>query len=182
MRRLARYYPLWLELILVYLVFLSFWYPVTHYAEMPQRIPTHFGASGQPDAWADKSWASVLTLPLILAGVYAGLTGLAGYMAGVKDPKKLINVSPKQLEKITPERAEAIRRTVIRFLMGEKSLLVAMLSYLSYAETMTALGRWAGLGWVAWLFVAALVGSSAFLTAYVLGQVYSAGSPTRRRT
>jgi uncharacterized membrane protein len=180
MRRLARYYPLWVELILVYVVFLCFWYPVVHYDQMPERIPIHFGASGEPDAWADKSWGIVLLLPLILAGIYVGTTALAVYLASVKDPKKLISASKQQLEKITAERAESIRRTLIRFLLGEKSMLVGMLSYISWASTMTALGKWSGLGWVMWLFVAALLGSSSFLTAYLVSQVYFSSPPARR--
>lgn len=39
---------------------------VNLYDQLPSQIPTHWGADGQPDAFSDKSWMSVLSLPIIL--------------------------------------------------------------------------------------------------------------------
>ncbi|WP_052352751.1 DUF1648 domain-containing protein [Neobacillus dielmonensis] len=36
------------------------------YEQLPSRIPTHWGATGQADAFSDKSWMVVLSMPLIL--------------------------------------------------------------------------------------------------------------------
>ncbi|WP_456274709.1 DUF1648 domain-containing protein [Bacillus sp. AK031] len=36
------------------------------YDQLPNSIPTHWGADGQPDAFSEKSWIVVLSLPLIL--------------------------------------------------------------------------------------------------------------------
>ncbi|MGM0902987.1 MAG: DUF1648 domain-containing protein [Bacillota bacterium] len=41
-------------------------YTILHYPSLPEQIPTHWGPSGQPDAFTTKSPASVISLPLIL--------------------------------------------------------------------------------------------------------------------
>ncbi|MCP3978401.1 MAG: DUF1648 domain-containing protein [bacterium] len=40
-------------------------YATVSYESMPERVPTHFGISGEPDAWSDKSITSVMVLPLM---------------------------------------------------------------------------------------------------------------------
>lgn len=45
-----------------------------HYQEMPAVVPTHFGLSGQPDAWSPRAFGSVMMLPiaaLLVPGVMA---------------------------------------------------------------------------------------------------------------
>ncbi len=37
---------------------------------LPERIPTHFGIDGQPDAWSDKSLFSWFSLPAVGFGLY----------------------------------------------------------------------------------------------------------------
>lgn len=49
-------------IITVTIVLLS----VKLYDQLPSQIPTHWGPDGQPDAFSDKSWLSVLGLPTIL--------------------------------------------------------------------------------------------------------------------
>lgn len=41
-------------------------YTFMKYAQMPDMIPTHWGPSGQPDAFSKKTYFSVVSLPLIL--------------------------------------------------------------------------------------------------------------------
>lgn len=41
-------------------------YTAIQYPTLPEQIPTHWGPSGQPDAFTTKSPVSVITLPLIL--------------------------------------------------------------------------------------------------------------------
>ncbi|WP_313894294.1 DUF5808 domain-containing protein [Psychrobacillus sp.] len=41
-------------------------YTFMKYAQMPDMIPTHWGPSGQPDAFSKKTYFSALSLPLIL--------------------------------------------------------------------------------------------------------------------
>lgn len=171
-RRLGQFYPVWLELFLLGLIAFSLWYPVVHYPEMPLRIPTHFGASGLPDAWSNKNLGALLLLPLLSAVAYANLTFLSCWMALVDDPKKTINAPKQQLARMSAERAELIRRLSLVFLFVVKAVLVGMLAYLSYGQTRVALGEWRGLGWLMWVFFAALMGVSAAFTWQLLRLVY----------
>ncbi|TQR20452.1 DUF1648 domain-containing protein [Psychrobacillus vulpis] len=41
-------------------------YTFIKYDQMPNMIPTHWGPSGQPDAFSEKTYFSVISLPLIL--------------------------------------------------------------------------------------------------------------------
>ena len=47
------------------------------YPQLPASMPQHFGPSGQPDAWGDKS--AVLILCLIVLALYGMLTMLSKY-------------------------------------------------------------------------------------------------------
>lgn len=42
--------------------------------KLPERIPSHFGFDGRPDAWGGK--ASLLLMPVIAVIIYAGTTAL----------------------------------------------------------------------------------------------------------
>ena len=47
------------------------------YPDLNQKVPTHFGSSGAPDAWGDKS--SMLIIPIVSIVLYVGLTLLNQY-------------------------------------------------------------------------------------------------------
>lgn len=57
-----------LPLVLVALMFVA---GAILYPRLPGTIPTHWGASGAPDAWSAKSFWSVFSLPLLCLGLYA---------------------------------------------------------------------------------------------------------------
>ena len=59
------------------LVFLSMAVVLYKYPALPDPFPTHFDIHMNPDAWAEKSLLTVLTLPLINLAITAFLTGLA---------------------------------------------------------------------------------------------------------
>ena len=50
---------------------------IFEYPGLTETVPTHFGASGSPDAWGNKT--SLLILPLVGIIMYAGLTVLNFY-------------------------------------------------------------------------------------------------------
>jgi uncharacterized membrane protein len=50
---------------------------MAHFDELPARYPAHWGASGQPDRWVEKSLRAVLTPPAIGAGVLLLLLAMA---------------------------------------------------------------------------------------------------------
>jgi uncharacterized membrane protein len=53
------------------LIIIQFW------AVLPDRIPIHFGFSGQPDAWGDK--LTIWLLPAVAAIIFAVLTAVSRY-------------------------------------------------------------------------------------------------------
>lgn len=171
-QQLTQSYLAWIEPLLLATVIFSFWYPLAHYADMPARIPTHFGISGLPDAWAYKNLGALLLGPLILALTYAGQTFLYYWIATTDDPKKLINAPKQRLDMMSTERAELARQTSLAFLLVLKVVMVAMLAYLSYAQTNTALGHWPGLGWLPAAFLAALIIVSAAFTWQLFRLIY----------
>ena len=40
------------------------------YSKLPERVPTHWGVSGQPDEWSDRVWGAWM-IPLFLVGMWA---------------------------------------------------------------------------------------------------------------
>ena len=50
---------------------------ILSWSSLPESVPVHFGAGGDPDAWGSK-WTFII-LPLIGVALYSGLTVLARY-------------------------------------------------------------------------------------------------------
>lgn len=61
--------------------------------DLPARIPTHFGLSGEPDGWAGKTIFSVFGLPLIGAATLA----LMYVVASVRTSLRYVNLPRKDL-------------------------------------------------------------------------------------
>lgn len=168
-QKLAEHYPLWWEWVALILIIFSIWYPAAHYAELPAQVPTHFGASGLPDAWSPKSPVNVYLGPAVLAGTYILMTALNFWFALAPDPRRLINLPQKRLEKMTPEQLESIRGETIKGLFVLKFLLTAMSADLSYESTRVALGLQNGLNpvWL-WSFFGAIMTYSLYFTVRLL--------------
>ena len=103
-----------------------------NWKNLPARVPRHFNASGNPDAWGGKN--GLLVLPLTALGIYILLTMASRY-------QKLINI-PMTVDRDAPE--------VQALLLGMSTLLKAILLciflYLTWANVNTARGRLEGLG------------------------------------
>jgi len=118
---------------------LGFAYAAVAYAALPARIPTHFGFSGVPDAWSDKSFGSVLLLPLL--GVIQGF-GLGLMCVLVSHAKRAVRLGDDG----TSLRAQlAFRRAVTRFLCGITWIVSLMLVLVTIFSIRTAQGLSAGL-------------------------------------
>ncbi|MBM7702333.1 DUF1648 domain-containing protein [Metabacillus iocasae] len=78
--------PWVIYLIPVIITFGLLGFSVVNYAQFPDPIPTHWGPDGKPDAWTDKSYVSVLALPmvlLVLNGMFLGINELTK-LSGIK--------------------------------------------------------------------------------------------------
>ncbi|MCG3121548.1 MAG: hypothetical protein ALAOOOJD_04703 [bacterium] len=114
-------------LLLMFIVIAQYW------PSLPERIPSHFGVSGQPDAWSGKSM--LLILPVIAAVLYAGLTVLSRY-------PHLYNYAWP----ITEANAAAQYRLAREMIIVLKTEIVWLFAYVNWQTIQTALGRAQGLG------------------------------------
>lgn len=87
----------------------------TAYDGLPERIPVHFGFSGQPDAWAPKSFQTFFLLPLVNTLLIVLLVWIRSY-------PRLYNFPQKTEVKSWPEEK---RQPVYDFL-GIMTLAIAL--------------------------------------------------------
>lgn len=113
-------------LVLIILIILS-------WSELPDKIPSHFGASGLPDAWGSK--LSVWFLPGMGVGLYALLTIVSRF------PHTF-----NYLWAVTEENAEKqyqIARTMVGALKAE---VIWLFVYMEFAIIQVAMGKTNGIG------------------------------------
>lgn len=106
---------------------------VINYSKLPDTVPTHFNAAGQPDDFGGKG--SILILPVVAALLFAGLTILNKF-------PHVFNYSIK----ITPENALRQYTNATQMLRFLKLALVVVFSLLTYLTVQTAKGNSEGLG------------------------------------
>lgn len=104
-----------------------------NYLNLPDRIPTHFGASGQPDAWSGKT--SLFALPIIMVVLYIGLTILGRFPH-----------TYNYLCKITKENAPFQYLNTRMFIGLLKSEIILAFAYIEWATIQVAGGKAYGLG------------------------------------
>lgn len=68
-------------------LFFVWFYLWLNYAELPERIPTHYNFIGKADAYGDK--ANIIVLPLISTVVFIGLTFLNKFPHIFNYPKEI---------------------------------------------------------------------------------------------
>jgi uncharacterized membrane protein len=107
--------------------------PIIYQKDLPDRVPIHFNAAGQPDDYGNRS--SMWILPVTGASMYLLLTILSFFPRIYNFPVK-----------ITPENAIIQYRLATRLLRVLKTVLLMMFSFLSYQTIQTARGGAAGLG------------------------------------
>lgn len=125
------------------LAILWFW-TIWNYANLPETIPTHFNASGEPDAYGSKS--TIFTLPMIASLLFLLLS------MGVRFPHKF-NYSIK----VTPENAAAQYANAARMLRFLKLSVVLVFLLINIQTIRTAAGKTEGLGWWFMLVVLGLI-------------------------
>jgi len=118
---------------------IAFCYAWLHYGDIPSRVPTHFGISGRPDAWAPKAFGSVMLLPLMTAVLCPGLGVMACWTARAK---RAIRQADGGVSLAAQLR---FRRAVTLFLSGTVVLVTLMLASMSVASVRVALGLADGL-------------------------------------
>lgn len=114
--------------LIVLIVFVIISWP-----ELPDQIPSHFGASGLPDAWSRK--LSIWSLPGIGAGLYLLLTIVSKFPHTFNFPWAVTEENA--------ERQYQIGRTMVVSLKAE---LTWLFTYIEFGVIQVAMGKTNGLG------------------------------------
>ena len=118
------------------LVLIGFWFfTLFYYKQLPDIIPTHFGAEGKPDGFGEKY--TILFLPIVGSLIYIALTILARF------PHKM-----NYTAMITEANAAKLYTTMTRMLRVLKVVMVLVFFVLDYKTIQIALelpdlfGKW----------------------------------------
>jgi uncharacterized membrane protein len=98
------------------------------WSRLPDRVPTHFGFTGQPDAWGDKG--VLLLLPFLGLMLYATLMALTRIPHFYNYPVR-----------ITPENAEAQYRLARRLLLALNVVVLWLFLAIFAGAALVALGK-----------------------------------------
>lgn len=141
-------------LALSWIITLYFW------DKVPGRIPTHFGFSGQPDAWAEKSVFWLVFIP----GIQTALVTLFAFLY---QKPQYSDVPTTLLLMSMPEgfRQEAFRLIRI-MLLGTALAISALFTYLNWVIFKTALSEINGPN--PWLMGVIMVGLFAWLILWTI--------------
>ncbi len=123
---------------------------VYYWPSLPDSIPRHFNARGEPNAWGSKGWS--LVVPVLSVLIYVLLTVVAKYMHRAN-----------YLSSMTEENARRQYELIRQFLVTLKTTIVLVFAYLVRANIEVALGRQEGLGTLflptVIVLIAAIIGS-----------------------
>jgi uncharacterized membrane protein len=111
------------------------WYAWSHYDVLPDRMPTHFSGSGRPDAWSDKSFASVMVLPLTTLATGAGM-GLLGLL--LARAKRALRLEKKGVSLLAQQK---YRTAIVTYICGLTLIATAMLGLMSVGAIQVGMGE-----------------------------------------
>ena len=104
---------------------------VVAWPDLPERIPLHFGVSGLPDRWGEKSILNWFLLPLIGTGTVLMAYGVRWLM--VRFPKSTNMPNKEQYLKLGPEARRAVHDEIeaLMHMISVSTLLVFSLLQLA---------------------------------------------------
>lgn len=143
-----------LEMLSAVLLLAQFIYIAYVWETLPERIPTHFGLSGEADAWGPRGMLFVLPLIGLVLSI-----GLSLVMC-------IPHTHNYSIIKVTEENAERLYRYSRSILLGVKFLVLLIFGYIVYQTVQIAAGNATGLS--VWVIPAIL----AVLFIYTFGSIY----------
>ena len=157
-RNISKYYPPWLDLVLILLMVMAGLYTHGQYAALPERFPTHFGFQGLPDAWKEKSLLNVY-LPLLIGIATCSFISGLNYFCIVKpeDPRRFINLPINRKAPINAEKLEALRQNCIYMMISVNVLMAGIFTVIQIGAVEVALSRKTGLGIMIYVFMVLLL-------------------------
>lgn len=108
------------------------WRAVSWWPQLPERIPIHFNASGEPDRWVERSIGAWFLAPIIMVALCVFMGVIARWIDRLaRDTPALINVPRKELFlRLSPDaRAEVVlptRALLVWVLVGVNLLGLAI--------------------------------------------------------
>ena len=108
-------------------------WPSVYYVDLPESIPKHYNALGEPDAFGSKS--SIWILPAVGLVMYAGMFALNRFPHIFNYPTQ-----------ITQENAERQYRNATKLVRIINMLMAASFFYIELTTVQTALNKQEGLG------------------------------------
>jgi len=114
---------IWLNIGLLFFIWVI---SVAAYGALPEKIPVHFGFSGQPDAWAQKSIHTFFLLPAINVVMVVMLIWIRSF-------PRLYNFPQKNEVRSWPEEK---RQPVYDFL-GDMTLAIALILNIMFCVIQT---------------------------------------------
>jgi len=105
------------------------------YDLLPDRVPTHFGLSGAPDAFRPKSFLTVMLSPLLTLVVGVGIAGVAWLTARAK---RSLRYPASRASMIAQAR---FRRAMTRLLCWLSLIVSLFLTVVSVSTVRVGLGR-----------------------------------------
>lgn len=115
------------------LIILLVAYPIYHYANLPEEIPIHFNASGNPDGFSSKR--DIWIMPFLGLAVYVGLVILNRYPHVFNYPTE-----------ITAENAERQYKLATTLLRMVNFSIALIFFYITYHSVQSAISGQGGLG------------------------------------
>jgi uncharacterized membrane protein len=118
------------------------WITFSAWAGLPDKVPVHFGFTGQPDRWGDRNTLVLLPVVALFVGalitLFEGLPNLYNYPV-----------------KVTEENSERLYGLGRSLLIWVKALIIWTFAYIQWTMIQVAKGLTSGL---AWYYLPALVG------------------------
>lgn len=107
--------------------------PIYFFNDLPDKLPKHFNALGQPDSYSNKGM--IWFLPMVTLLLYIGLTILNKFPHIFNYPTKVTN-----------ENAERLYRTGTKMVRLLKIIMVLSFAYLNFRIIKVGLNKAAGIG------------------------------------
>lgn len=124
--------------------------PLYYFDKLPETIPRHYGANGEPDGYSGKRM--IWTLPIIGITMYLGMFWLNKY-------PHLFNY-PQQ---VTKENAEILYTVGTKMIRTLNAIITCVFAYITYSTIQTAVGNQNGLGvWFIPVFLILIFGLTAY--------------------
>lgn len=124
--------------------------PIYYFEQLPETIPKHFGANGEPDGFSGKG--AIWTLPIIGVVLFVGLFWLKKYPHIFNYPQQ-----------VTEENAERLYTIGIKMITMISAIITCVFAYIMYSTIQTALGHKNGLGtWFSLVFATWIIGITAY--------------------